>query len=758
LWIFPLLLLEACSITKYIPEDKVLLLSNEVKLKPSPLTKKKIDRNRIRYVISNPNYGLAKGYLHFYFKHSAPGDTTWWDRLFINKLSERPQWFSEEQALQNQADLIKHMNAAGYYKGTVTYEVKEKNKKAKVIYTISPGNPLRVRSIHYTCEDPNIQRILDSLKPHLLLQAGDPLDEQLLYPDQTKIIQTLQDKGYYQINKSNFDYYYQDSTQQSIDLECAILVPEGQSGFEQFTIQNINVFSYDRLTNPVYKIDTVIDGINYYNNSPQVLRPNILRKYIKLYKGELYNLSAVHQTRNTLQSLGIYRSTSILPEKTGDTTLDINLFLPAVKRQFFQVDLESSYVTNRDQLAGNKLFDFRVALQYRHRNLFKGAEQFTISVIPNIGFQVISNKLLVPWGLNTQVALTVPRFWEIGLIRFANQVHLISDRFYNDIRNSTRTRISIGNVYDLFYNFYNGRNEQSVQRETKASFGYEFSIENRIFYRFNPIGFDYLNYDLSPGFDSLAPQFLRKSFEDRLLGGVLLKEITADINNKYSNNNISRFLFSLETSGLEPGIANLFSKKELLPRISRFIRTELDGRYTWKLSRTNEIGVRLATGFALPFGKKDNAIPFVRQFYVGGPNSIRGWAIREIGPGLVINNQQTNNRFSFYQTGNFKFEFGSEYRFDIFSILKGAILFDGGNVWIFKKDPLLPGGELTAKFLSQLYLSSGFGLRLDFTFFMIRFDSGIKLRTPYLQENGTHHPVTRKLNDLQYNLSLGLPF
>jgi hypothetical protein len=322
----------SCSITKFIPEDKVLLVSNEVKLKPSPLTKKKVDRNRIRYVISNPNYGLGKGYLHFYFKHSGLGDTTWWDRLFINKLSERPQWFTEESALQNKDDLIKHLNSAGYYQGSVNYEVQKKNKKAKVTYTVSPGNPLRVNSVRYSCEEPKIQKILDSLKPTLLLQPGSPLDEQLLYPDQATIIQTLQDAGYFQISKSNFDYYYQDTSRQSIDLKCDILVPDGQSGFEQFRIQQIHVYSYDRLTNPDYKVDTLLDGITYHNNSPQVIRPNILRKYIKFAPGELYNQSNIFLTRNNLQNLGIYRSTSVLPERASDSTLNINLFLPTVKR------------------------------------------------------------------------------------------------------------------------------------------------------------------------------------------------------------------------------------------------------------------------------------------------------------------------------------------------------------------------------------------------------------------------------------------
>lgn len=749
----------SCAINKFIPEGKVLLTKNQVKLEDSELTRKKADRNRIRYVISNPEYGLGKSYLYFYFKHSDPGDTTWWDRLFINKLSERPQWLDTTQILQNQSDLVKHLNAAGYYQGSVLYKVAQKNKKASVTYTVSPGRALKVNSITYSCENPHIQGLLDSLKPLLRMQPGLPLDEQLLYPDQALIIHTLQDAGYFQLGKANFDYYFSDSTNQSIDLKCTILSADAQTGFEQFRIAQINVYSFDRLSNPVHRADTTINRIQYHeSDQAQALRPNILEKYLKFDKGDLYNLSALQQTRNSLQNLGIYRNISIIPERSGENELDVSLHLPAVKKQFFQVDLESSYVTNRDQAAGNKLFDFRVALQYRHRNLFRGAEQFTVSIIPNIGLQAISKKILVPWGLNTQVSLTVPRFWEIGFVRFANQIGLMSDRFYENIKTATRTRISVGNVYDLFYNFYNGRNEQSVQRETKASFGYEFSKDNRIFYRFNPIGFDYLNYDLSPGFDSLAPQFLRKSFEDRLLTGIFIKEITADINKQYSNNNSSRILISLETSGLEAGAINLFSNKQILPKVSRFVRSEVDARYTWRLSRTDDIGLRLATGLALPFGREDNAIPFVRQFYVGGPNSIRGWAIREIGPGIVKNEQAAINRFSFYQTGNFKLEFGSEYRFDIFSILKGAFLFDGGNVWILKKDPLLPGGELSTKFLSQLYLSTGFGLRLDFTFFLIRFDSGVKLRTPYLQENGTHRPPTRSLRDLQYNLSLGLPF
>ncbi|MBP9747271.1 MAG: BamA/TamA family outer membrane protein, partial [Saprospiraceae bacterium] len=753
-----LVLSSGCAINKFIPDDKVLLINNQVKLKKSELTRRQLDRDRIKYVVPKPRYGLGKGYLNVYFKHSDPQDTSWWDRFVLKKLSEKPMWYTPEGAEQTKEDLIKHLNASGYYQGEVTYKVKQNDKKASVVYTVAPGVPLRISSIEYISDNAIIQHILDSIQSELSLAVGNALDEQVLIPDQAKIIQALQDAGYYQISKSSFDYYYSDSTHQSIDLKCTVSPLEGQNDFKQYHISQINVYSYDRLTDPAAQFDTVINNIHYASGSRNpILKPAIFEKYIDIRQGELFHLSALQRTRNTFQNLGIYRSVSIIPEVTALDSLAINLYMPAVKKKYVQVDLETSYVTNKTQVGGNKLLDLRLALQYRHRNLFKGGEQFTASVIPNIGFQLVEGQLLIPRGLNTQLSLALPRFLEIGFVRMARQARLISDKLYSDIKNGSRTRINVANVYDLFFNSFEGITEPSVQRESKISFGYEFTKDNRIFYRFNPVGFDYLNYDLSAGFLKVAPEFLKKSFEDRLLAGLVLKEITMDINNQYANQNFSRVLLSFESSGIETGLVSIFTKNPVLPKVSRFGRLDIDGRFTWRLSGTDQFGFRLATGIALPFGSSDNSIPFIRQFYVGGPNSIRGWAIREIGPGIVKNDIQ-NNRFSFYQTGNFKLEFGSEYRFDIFSVLKGAFLFDGGNVWLLKKDPLLEGGELSSKFLSQVYLSSGAGIRLDFGYFLIRFDAGLKLRTPYLQENGTHTPTFRKLNDLQFNLSLGLPF
>lgn len=753
------ILFTSCAINKYIPEDKVLLTKNVVLLKKSELTKKQLDRDRIRFVVPVPRYGLGKSYIYFYARHDDPNDTTSWDRFF-RKLGEKPVWHTLEKAEETKNDLLQHLNASGYYLGNVSYSVKQKRKKARVIYSVDPGKPLRLKSIQYSCENSHIRSILDSLKPYLKLKEGAVLDEQVLIPDQAKIIQAIQDAGYYQINKSNFDYYYEDSINQRIDLRCTILPPAGKDHITQFRISEIIVYSSDRLSSGQEADDSIVDGIVYRHGlSNQILNPAILKNYLQFKEDSLYSLSELQRTRSTFQNLGVFKSVSIIPELIDDHSLRMNLYLPPVKHQYIQVDIEGGYVTNKDQTAGNKLFDIRAPLQYRHRNTFKGAEQFTISFVPNIGLQLVKGKLFIPYGINAGVNFTIPRFLEIGFVKFARNAHLISNKFYRDIKGGARTRISAGAIYDrfLYSNRITGEAETSIQRETKLSLGYEYTKDNRIFYRFNPIGFDYLNYDLSPGFNDIALPFLKKSFEDRLLLGILLKEVTIDINNQFLNLNTSRVLFSFESSGLETEAIDLFTKGAFLPKVSRFLRLEADGRYTWRLSSTSQFAARINTGIALPFGSSNHIIPFVRQFYVGGPNSIRGWAIREIGPGLFKNTQ--TDRFSFFQTGNFKLEFGSEYRFDIFRWFKGAFFFDGGNVWLLKKDASLPGGELSTRFLSELYLSTGSGLRLDFNYFLIRIDAGIKLRTPYLQEDGSHLPADPlKFKNLQFNLSLGLPF
>lgn len=726
-------------------------------LKKSELTKKPIDRDKIKYVVPNPRYGIGRSYIYFYERHNDSDDSTAWDR-FMRKTGEKPVWYTIANAEDSKQDLLKHLNAAGYYQGNVEYKVKQKGKKAKVIYTVDPGKPLKIRSIEYVSENKKIQSILDSVKPLLKLTPGMPLDEQVLIPDQAKLIQVIQDAGYYQVNKSNFEYYYEDSSKQIIDLKCTILPPLGQEVLNQYKISEINIYSNDRLAENELRADTSIAGVTYKNGiNNQLLKPEILSNYLHFSKDSLYSLSELQRTRTTFQNLGIYKSVSIIPEIIDNENLRMNLYLPPVKKQFVQVDLETGYVVNKGQAAGNKLFDLRLGLQYRHRNLLKGAEQFSASLIPNIGLQIVGGKPYVPYGLNFQTALTIPRFLEIGLVKLGNNLHLISDRLYHDLKNGARTRIAAGALYDrfLFYNIKTEEVETSIQRETNVNFGYEYTRDNRIFYRFNPVGFDYLNYDLSPGFKDINNQFLLKSFEDRILAGLFVKEISVDINNLHNNKNTSRILLSFESSGLETSLINLFTTQSFLPKIARFIRLEGDGRYVWKLNSTSEFAARIATGIALPVKTDGNNIPFIRQFFVGGPNSIRGWAIREIGPGTIKNT--TKERFSFFQTGNFKFEFGSEYRFDIFRWFKGAFLFDGGNVWLLKKDSLQPGAELTSKFLNQLYLSTGAGLRLDFNYFLIRFDAGVQLRTPYVQENGTHM-VSKPFKDMQFNISLGLPF
>lgn len=753
-------LIQSCAIDKFIPEQKILLESNTVILKKSELSKRRVDRDQVRRVVPHPRYRLSKNYLHRYFTHSKPEDTTKFDRFILNKLSEKPVWYTPDLAQQGRVDLIKHLTSRGYYQSKVEYRAKIKGKQANVTYDVDPGPPLMTRSISYKSDNLDIQNVLDSLSPFLGLQPGHPLDEQILFPDQLVIIQALQDHGYYQVSKSSFDYFYSDSTGQKIDLSCNLIPPDGVSDFKKFTIREVNVYSTDRLTNREGLKDTIIQNIHYhYTQRPSIIKPKWFTRYLQFSAGQTYHYSNLQKSRTDFQNLGVYRSVTMYPEIMDSNSIRMNMFLPAVKKQYVQADFETSYVTNKDQLTGNKLIELRAILQYRHRNIFGGGEQFSVSATPSIGVQFASGKLYIPWGLNLQTGVTIPRFIDIGILKLANRVGLLPNREYQDIKRTARTRFNLATIYDLFlfYNKNTDLNERNTQQETRFSIGYDYSKENRNFYRYNPIGIDYLNYNLSDGFLSAAPEFYKRSFSQRFIGGLLFKEFSGDINKSLQNLNSLRLLYSIETSGIEAGIIDLFSSKTIFPKLSRYVRGDLDTRYTIKLSTADQIGIRVAAGLAFPFGESTNSVPFIRQFFVGGPNSIRGWAIREIGPGLYRNISNQSNKLSYYQTGNLKFEFGSEYRFDVFSYLKGAVLFDGGNVWLLKKDPSLPGGEISSKFLSQLYYSTGLGARFDFDYFLIRFDTGIKLRAPYLYDNGKHAPDL-SLKNTQFNISLGLPF
>jgi len=282
-----------------------------------------------------------------------------------------------------------------------------------------------------------------------------------------------------------------------------------------------------------------------------------------------------------------------------------------------------------------------------------------------------------------------------------------------------------------------------------ASWAYKFQPDERNRYVWRQIGLNILDTTIDDVFQSTildSNPLLERSFDDYLFTGFLMRELNVFRQTKESARGGSlAFLGNLEFSGLETLALNSIFSPNSDWRVANldfasFIRIDTDLRYYKKVKDRSSFALRFNLGVALPLGGEDEVIPFVKTFFVGGPNSLRGWQIRELGPGSY--SEKVLNPVPgepFFQTGDFKLEFNAEYRFDLVWFWEGAIFVDAGNSWTLRTDPERPGSKLSGRFLDEIAVSTGWGVRADFDYFLLRFDVGYKVRSPFeIPDTGSH--------------------
>ncbi|MBK9736264.1 MAG: BamA/TamA family outer membrane protein [Saprospiraceae bacterium] len=383
---------------------------------------------------------------------------------------------------------------------------------------------------------------------------------------------------------------------------------------------------------------------------------------------------------------------------------------------------------------------FTVSSTLQNRNLLGGSERYTLKA------ELGTALSLIPFlertrNISIQNNLNIPSFQDfIGLGKLAWKTGLIKDRFYKNFKEASNTDIGLGYSSINIINFY-------ALNSLSASFGFDYTTARGNRYGFRPLGFNLNLYSISNVTSFAQNPLILLSFKDILSTGFLFRDFSYIYNGPKSKSGSSFLAINnLELSGWEVYLVNEFynavsgSKKDwTIPTsknnnitFAKYVRYEFDGRYNKEYSKTSSFASRFNFGIIIPFGK-DAAAPFIRQFGVGGPNSLRAWNIREPGPGgyrdPLIYIKETPSIF--VNQGDIKIEANAEYRFKIFLILDGALFVDAGNVWTLKDDPNRPKAVFSSQFLSQVAIAAGYGLRLNFDFFNIRFDCGFKIRSPY---------------------------
>ncbi|MGB1217268.1 MAG: BamA/TamA family outer membrane protein, partial [Saprospiraceae bacterium] len=364
--------------------------------------------------------------------------------------------------------------------------------------------------------------------------------------------------------------------------------------------------------------------------------------------------------------------------------------------------------------------------------------------------------------------LSFPKFIDYsGIFSLMNTLRVIPDKRYEKLLETATTKMKVGFDYVSYVDFYDSY-------AAEAAFGYNIIPDDRWRIQFTQTGISYFNQDAKPAFDTIlvTNPFFQNSFGPRLFTGFLMRDIQAtftDKNQKYGEDWSLR-IFG-EVSGMEELLFNvaISPNKEWRLRdtleFAHFVKFELESQYTKAFSPKQSLALRGIVGVATPYGRFARTTPYVKQFFVGGPNSIRAWSIRQLGPGSYNDPQSSDpdNNLPFYQTGDIKMEASLEYRFDMFWYFEGAMFLDVGNVWLLEEDSRV-GSSISKDFWRQFAVGTGFGLRLDFSYFIFRFDLGYPLRNNFPSATGRYwrnpqyNTFKEFRKDFNFNLAIGYPF
>lgn len=761
--IIVLVLLSACSTTKYVPDgsyllDEVEIITDNKELKPSELS---------LYLRQKPNnkwFNLFKTQLHIY---SLSGrDSTKWINKALRRVGDAPVIFSDLETRLTQDELKKSINNRGYMSASVDYSTKVKKKKLKLTYHVTSGKPYRVRSISYRIPDKKVEEYILGDSANTLIREGILFDVNVLDNERQRITRHLTENGYYKFNKE-YITYVADTVRNSylVDLTMHVDMFKAHADatpepHKQYYMNNVSfITDYDVMQSSDIGSIEINDSIHYRNHPIYFkdklnLRPKILATNSAIGRGELYNVQDVENTYSNFSRLQYIRYTNIRFYETqlGDTT-KLNTYVMLTKNKPKSISFQLDGTNSAGDLGA------AAALSFQHRNLFKGSELFSLRL--RGAFEAVS-------GLQT--TYRDDGYTEIGVEASLNFPRFIFPFLSSDYRKKIRATTELNIQYN--YQF----RPEFTRIVASAGWGYRWGLKQQYSqHRIDLVDINYLYMPwISADFKDKYLQenkenyILKYNYEDRLIvrTGYSFTYNSAGralVNNTLIGNSYA-VRFNVESAG---NLLYAFSSLAKLPKngnneytlfdipFAQYVKADIDFAGNYVIDSRNSIAFHVAAGIAMPYGNAD-VIPFEKRYFSGGANSVRGWSVRELGPGKYVGDNNFLNH-----SGDIKFDASIEYRTKLFWKFDGALFIDAGNIWTLRDYDDQPGGQFKLdSFYKQIAASYGMGLRLDLDFFVIRFDAGMKAINPIYESGRNRYPIYHpKLSrDLAMHFAVGYPF
>lgn len=684
----------------------------------------------------------------------------------LAKMGEEPVYVDSLSCQQTVDAMRAYLQTRGYFFANVTYEIKSNKDKtvATVVYTVLPDSRFVIDKLEYQSKDTAVLRVLNEISGASLLKPGSAVDVKLYDQEVSRITRYLRDHGYadfYPQYISNLEGFDSSNVNKTVSIRLNVLTPTKQEAHKKYIVGNIYVFpDYDPSMEGI-KPDTLIDGLFFGTGGREFrVRPRTLANSIYLRSGDVYNQEALDNSIRQLGSLGVFRPPTL--QTVEDTlhpgNLDFFIYLTGNKKWEVGLDWGANFTERSTLVSRRILIGLSLNPSLRNKNFLRGAELY----VGNLNFGTELNffdggkNLINSLDFNWQNDLYMPRFADyFGLWKKARDWGITSESFNKNLWQKATTRASAG------YNHLNLLGNYKLHF-VNLSYGYEVpvSINHRV--TINHFGLDIVVPKIVEGslFDQLLDSnpALRTSFSKQFITGLLVRDVNFIYTSPPKPTGSSWFFRGyFDLSGLEVMAANaaynaisgenaVFKVSEV--DFSHYAKLELDLRRYWNFTTNRNLIARANLGIALPFYHSEE-VPYVKQFFVGGPYGIRGWYTRELGPGLYRDpNTDDSNRNLFYQAGDLKIEMNLEYRFlltrpfGLFNLF-GAVFLDGGNIWTQRYDESRPGSRFTVKksvkdgeivedvFWKEMAVSTGFGFRMDFSYLILRLDLGTPIRNNY---------------------------
>jgi outer membrane protein assembly factor BamA len=767
------LFLPSCRVVKNLPEGQTLLVKNKfvLKNKLGRAEKEKLLQDMGKITAQKPNVRFLQILpfrMWLYYSATHGKKLNKFKQWIIDKVGEAPVVYDSTQRVKSITNIENYLWNYGYFDRSVSDTVTTKKRRTKVIYNVQTNQQWKLGSI----ELPNGHNICDSIvrehRKNTFLKKGDGFSTVNLKNERERIETVLKNAGFFLFNREYVTYDFDTfTTRHVVNVKIIINQPSDSTVHEQYRINNIYIksdYNAEDL-NDVGKRDTVMAGEYMIINKKMNFRKGVLIDAVYFKHDDLYQKDKELRTVNRFSILGAFKFIAIdykIVENVPGNYLDCIISLTPGKRQAWQWGGEIN-VTNEG------LFGTAATINYKNKNLTRGADQFNVDATAGIQLKFSKKEKVQIMSATTSVAFTY----------YINKF-LVPFKAKAFSRNTNpRTKITVGYNFEHRFDFDTLGNIAFLYQlhHFNFGFGYEWNENRYKTHLFNPIA---ISFYLLP---KRGDEFERRLSQNSLLKSSFEEQVIIGPNYTFTYNNLKTdkdawfmyFRSNIETAGniIYAGFkaANPQSSSHeqfLIAKrpFSQFFRIDGDWRNHFKMTVHSLFAMRTYAGIGVPYGNS-KALPFVKQFFVGGPNSLRGFLIREIGPGgysdpSVYNpdsGKKTTSVGFFNQTGDIKLEINAEVRFDIYKWIKGAVFADAGNVWLLRKDTRTLGEFNFNRFWSEFAVDAGAGIRLDFNYFQIRFDYGFPLRDPRRVEGKRwQFKDGQAFKTGQFQLAIGYPF